>query len=647
MSHCGLVFWLLAAPAYSAVPLVADGKPLAVVVTSDHPSQVAKYAAEELVSHIRLATGVSLDVVTEGRVPVEPEGRVFVGDCGAARAAGVQSDGLAAEAFVLRSKGSSMFIVGSDGGGDPLNSNTLAGTLWGVYEWLERELHATWLWPGENGTFVPEVQTVTAHDVNDTIPPRFFQRKLRPGLGWDSDHPSLGFSPGAFEQYKQNQTVFLRRHRMGRSLPFSYGHAFVDWWKKEGKVHPDWFQLRENGQRGPSKSTGRFSMCVSNPEFQKELVARWAAKQGKGSTGPVFLNACENDILGQCSCANCRALDGAPPPDYTTFYSPNSKMAGSRFVSDRYAHFWLSLQQMAESVNPEANVVGYVYFNYFHAPVTGIKLNPRILLGYCPSGGFYPRSEAEHEWMKQQWTGWSETGARLFMRTNHLLDGYCMPYLFAHQFADEFHHAASHGMVATDYDSLTGHWATQGPGLYVAVRLHTRPEATADDLLAEYYAAFGKAGPLIKVYFDYWENYTTGLREEIPKVMEAAQASRWRSWAKVAHELYPPACFARAETLLEPAVAAVKDDPKSAARVTFLQQGLQHAKQCAASSALFSKSVSTRVDGKNEDSLRTLIDLRRSLEKTGISNFNHLAWMEDESWMLPDEKTLESLGGSH
>ena len=54
--------------------------------------------------------------------------------------------------------------------------------------------------------------------------------------------------------------------------------------------------------------------------------------------------------------------------------------------------------------------------------------------------------------MKRQWTGWRETGARLFLRTNHLLDGYCMPFIFARQFADQFHAAPANATAATDYD---------------------------------------------------------------------------------------------------------------------------------------------------------------------------------------------------
>ncbi len=616
------------------ITLVSEGRPSAIIVTADHPSRVVRYAAEELVHHLEKSCGARLEVRTESEAKLTAPPRIYIGASRAVREAGIDVEKLAAEAFVLRIKDDEVFIVGKDGGGDPLDADTCAGTLWGVYEWLDRDVGVRWLWPGELGTYVPKFKTVVARTCDETTALVLFQRRLRAGLGFESDHPALGFTTAAFKQFSNEQSVYLRRHRMGRSYPVSYGHAFTDWWEKDGKVHPEWFQLLESGKRGPNKKNGRFSMCVSNPDLQREVVSRWSAKRPPDARAPGFINACENDILGLCTCDNCRALDGAAPGDYLKFYTPASKMAGSRFVSDRYARFWLGIQQQAPA---GTTVVGYAYFNYFQAPTSGIKLNSNILIGYCPSSGWFPRSAEEHAWMKQQWTDWRDTGARLFMRTNHLLDGYCMPFIFAHQFADEFHHAVEQGMVATDYDSLTGHWATQGPNLYTVARLHVRPEAAADEVLAEYYAAFGAASPAVKSYFEYWENYTTFSREKINQTMENLQASRWRSWAKAAHVLYPAECFTPAEKMLEQAMLAAGDDAEAAARVKFLQLGLQHAKLCAHVSARLTLATSTATKDEIKRAVDELIAFRRANEHSGIGNFNHLAWVEDLSWKLSEE----------
>ncbi len=629
--------FLIGPAARAGVALVVEGKAAAVIVTADHPGPVASYAAEELAFHLAKATGVRLEITTESAAATHATNRVFIGDSRAARAAGIEASKLPAEAFVIRTAEHALFIAGEDKQGDPLDPDTRAGTLWGVYEWLDRTLGVRWLWPGELGTFVPKATTVTAAEIDHTEAPRFFQRRIRAGLGFTSEHPALGFTPAALEKFSHEQSVFLRRHRMGRSQPVGYGHSFTDWWKTYGQEHPEWFQLREGGGRGPGKPTARFSMCVSNPDFQGQIVTLWEARRGSKSGAASFINACENDILGLCTCPACQAWDGPAPADYLTYYSATSKMAHSRFVSDRYAHFWLSVQQLAAQTDPDATVIGYVYFNYFQAPTSGIQLNSHILLGFCPSGGFFPRSPAEHAWMKQQWTGWRDTGARLFLRTNHLLDGYCMPFIFAHQFADEFQHAVRNGMVATDFDSLTGEWATQGPNLYTAARLHVRPDQAEDDVLGEYYRAFGPAAPQVKAYFDYWENYTTAQREPIAKAMEDLQASRWRTWAKAAHLAFPPPCFAPAEKLLAEAMHAATDDQESAARVDFLRQGLAHAKLCARVAGQLTLANPAISKDATKAVLDELIAFRRANERTGISNFNHLAWVEDLSWKLSDE----------
>lgn len=32
-----------------------------------------------------------------------------------------------------------------------------------------------------------------------------------------------------------------------------------------------------------------------------------------------------------------------------------------------------------------------------------MKLNENILFGFCPSTGWYPRNQDEHDWYKRQW----------------------------------------------------------------------------------------------------------------------------------------------------------------------------------------------------------------------------------------------------
>lgn len=641
----GLLHWLGAGKAAGAyaqpgdgVTLVAGGRPAVTLVIPDSPKDSVHYAAVELGWHIEKATGFQPAMATESEVTSASLGKahIFLGDTRFARKAGIDSGALEPESCAIRTVGRHLCIAGHDTSGSPLDEDTSAGTLFGAYELLDRYFAVRWLWPGELGTFVPRAESVVVPLQDHVVTPRFMQRHVRSAAGLKAkDHPELGFTAAAAEEYMNAQATFLRRNRMGRRIPAKYGHAFVDWWRQYGAEHPEWFQL-VNGKRGPSRLGARFSMCISNPGLREEIVAQW--REHRGDTPghlPTFVNAVENDVPGQCECDACKALDGPEPPDYRKFIPPKSKIASKPFVSDRYARSWQAIQQIAAKYNSNSVVVGYAYMNYFAAPTSGIKLGPNIMIGFCPSSWFYPRSGDEQDWMKAQWRGWAETEARLFMRTNYFLDGYCMPHIFSSQFADEFQSAANNGMIGTDFDSLTGHWATQGPNLYLLLRLQIHPDMPAGSLLSEYYSAFGPAAADVRKYFDFWEAYTSGGRARLRDTFEALGASRWRSWAKAAHAIYPEESFAPAEALLDKAASSAAADQQASRRVQFLQLGLQHAKLCSlvAAKLTLGDPESSYERGKVE--LQALLEFRRAHERTWVSNMNHCAWVESTSWALP------------
>jgi len=603
--------------------VVANGKAQAVVVTAAEPSAVARYAAGELVHHVAKATGVTLAIAAENAVPQAPAGRIYVGPCEAARRAGIDAAKLSPEEFALKSVGGALFIVGRDGAGGPMSVDTHAGTMWGVYELLEDVLGVRWLWPGELGIHAPKTDRVVVPALDRRVKPWLLQRQLRPGLSLRGD-TSRGFSSEGFRRYERAQRVFLRRHRMGRVVRFRYGHAFNAWWKRYGKDHPDWFQLLPDGRRGPVSLGARYSMCVSNPGYQRRIVENW--KKRRAANPGVFLNinCCENDIRGQCTCKRCQAQDGPQPDKIHPRFGP-------RVVSDRYARSWLAVQQLAAKEDPEATVVAYAYVNYAPPPSLSIKLNPHVIVGTVPDL-FFPRTAEGQRWVLEQWDGWARTGARMFLRPNYFLGGYCMPHIFAHQFAHEFRHEAANGMTFTDFDSLTGQWATQGANLYVLVRLHTRPQRTADQLLDEYYSAFGPAASDVKAYFDYWEAFTSKHVDEMGIV-------NWSRYAASAHKVFPAEAFAPAERILAEAAKAVAGDPTAAARVAFLRTGLQHARLAADLSA----SVREGHPVPARRTLSKLMAFRRAHEAECFSNLHFCSYIEGRSWRIPEGYNGEAL----
>ncbi len=100
----------------------------------------------------------------------------------------------------------------------------------------------------------------------------------------------------------------------------------------------------------------------------------------------------------------------------------------------------------------------------------------------------------------------------------------------------------------------------------------------------------------------------------------------------MADDLYPAEVFPPAEAFLENALkaAGADADPVYAERVKFLQQGLTHAKQCAATASVVN-NPDTTMDEKKA-AIAELVRVRRGLEHTNIANMDRAAIIETDSW---------------
>jgi hypothetical protein len=190
-------------------------------------------------------------------------------------------------------------------------------------------------------------------------------------------------------------------------------------------------------------------------------------------------------------------------------------------------------------------------------------------------------------------------------------------------------------MAGTDFDSLQGQWAAQGPNLYLLARIHVRPEMPVDDLLGEYYQAFGPAADTVKEYWDYWESYAV---KNSPRAVQAirsrrgGQFRRYALYALVADELYPASCFVPAGEILDRALAKVSsgDAARYRQRVAFLRDGLRHAERCSATAAVVNARGSS-LDEKRA-AIARLVELRRGLQHTDVANMDRAAIIETDSW---------------
>jgi hypothetical protein len=632
---------LLSLPCPAQVSIVRGGRANAVVVRADEPCSAARYAIDELLWHVEKATGVNLQVVPESETPAGPHTRIYIGRTEAAGRNGILSERLQREAYTMRSIGNDLFIVGRDDNGDPLRQdNPDVGTLFGVYEFLERFLGVRWLWPGELGTYVPKTSTIELWSVNETHAPALRFRLMvwsrirsivQGGRTLSEADCRLGFSREGAQRYGKALQVLLRRHRMGgRDAKPPTGHAFSGWWQRYGQEHPEWFALRRDQTRGhPDKDYAHVPMCVSNEELQDFIVEQWDGESVL-RLGPV-------DRPGRCTCASCRDWDGPQPktaPWFARLVYATDRRAQELFAgvtSDRYARFWKTIQEKAAKRNPHVLVSGsFLYENEFPAPVTGIALNRNIYAEFVqwqdPHLRWFPMPNEALEWIKEQWLGWRKTGIRMGYRPNYLHDGYVMPHFDTWQSGGFFKFAYEHGMEGARFDSLTGQWASQGLRLYMHLRLMSKPELEIKTIREEYFSAFGPAAKTMERYFDYWENYALANRM---RFIELYRDVGWRysNYVRRAHAAFPAECFKPAEEILADALAQTRRHFLSefAERVEFVRIGLEHARLARNLTAVYDGAEAVPADRLEQarKALRKLVEFRKEHEHTYFSDLLH------------------------
>ena len=164
---------LFVSAALSAATLVKNGKAASFVIIPEKAQPSVKVAAEELVYHIRKATGAKLPVYTENAVPASAKGdRIYLGAC---KKRISDPSKLPPAGFLIKAEKNTLYIVGNDRDTGPVGSSWHAvwhGTLWGVYEFLEKEMGVRWIWAGETGEVIPKCKNIVVKNKEMSAAPK-------------------------------------------------------------------------------------------------------------------------------------------------------------------------------------------------------------------------------------------------------------------------------------------------------------------------------------------------------------------------------------------------------------------------------------------------------------------------------------------
>jgi hypothetical protein len=207
-------------------------------------------------------------------------------------------------------------------------------------------------------------------------------------------------------------------------------------------------------------------------------------------------------------------------------------------------------------------------------------------------------------------------------------------------------------MVGMDFDSNTGQYAAQGPNLYMLARLNQRPGLSVQEVLGEYFGAFGPAASAVRDYFAYWEQVRKETAQTWTQTMshwdpeKPTVKTRWlenlpHTFYLGGHTIFTPQRFAEGARRLDRAAEAAAGDDMALQRVEFLRKGLEHARLGAVVGAEFTKSQETGDRTPYLTAMAKLDAFRRSIEMDLVSNFNQLAYLENTSWDRPTLSLFE------
>jgi hypothetical protein len=174
-----------------------------------------------------------------------PQRAIFLGDVPAVAAALPVPEDLAAGGFVLRRRGSRLYLRGADP----------AGAVNAAYALARDNLGARWYWPGEIGfELVPPARAGTDEPFYRREEPAFLMRWMYP-LVTDAEK------------------AFARRNRLARTHQFN--HALYKVFDREAYARaPEAFALIEGERKAPAES-GKYD---PQPDFTSEAAVEIAAE---------------------------------------------------------------------------------------------------------------------------------------------------------------------------------------------------------------------------------------------------------------------------------------------------------------------------------------------------------------------------------
>jgi hypothetical protein len=535
--------------------IVASGQARAEIVVPEKADSLEQFAASELQTCLEKSSGVKLAIVEESKRDSSLYA-FFLGKSQKSKELGLSltEEAVGRDGFTLRSVSGGLVVLGR---------NEL-GTVFGVYELLERHFGVRWFMPGEIGEHVPKKDKLHMGQVNLTYKPSFRVR-------W------VGRGEWPLRQ-RMNAYVTAGKENVGINWKWHF-HTFItlippDEYHAE---HPEYFAL-VGGKRAvtASKSHGN-QLCTSNPEVVREVAKNLSAVLD-AEPGIEIITLSPNDGGGFCECEHCTALD-EPGRDWFAKYSRrlaifNNQVA--KLVKPEHpdvlikvgAYAMYARPPLDQDYRPEGNLffqLCHLYFCHNHP----------LGSGECRAGETYESSDRfqpNQEFCKIL-DQWLELSPHLFVYEYYSIGGMArsnLPWPLVHTMRTDIPYYRDHG-VEGFYTQLSGSlWHRLGLNYYVAAKLCWNADLDVDALLDDYFEKF--YGPAAKPMEDYFMAMEQSMQQWNGCASYGLQGVS--GLRVVGPKVFTPAVMGQMQSSLEEAEGLTTGDETLSARVAMVRKML-------------------------------------------------------------------------
>ncbi|NQU40235.1 MAG: DUF4838 domain-containing protein [Lentisphaerae bacterium] len=648
-----------------ALVLVRDGQPSATIVVSENPRCGVTLAVAELETYVEKMTGVRLPVVSDS---ASVQGlRVLIGESAATRALGYSNATFEAEEYCVRVSDDTLMILGhdqdiygeisyeADGVYPGFEWYHEMGTLWGVFDFLERACGVRWYFPGELGLVAPRQATLRVGHIDRQRRPWARHRWVVPRPFPKSLYWYEGLDPVTVADLADRPTANLWwLHLRVRSEPVSFSHAYSAALEEWRETHPEYlaqgYDLDKVHYMQPAFHKPEVLKAVADmaiAHFDKPLEERYTERMWVAS--PEFFGISPMDNNNWCKSPEARAQFPSEPPDrYWCGYASH--------------HVWDFVNGVARLVavkHPDKWMGCFAYAKY-QEPYEGMTLEPNVAVQLCRplSRYWHPALMNQHERTLEQWVKLKPQRLYLFdyflfpqHRHQNLFPGW-FPRLVGSDMArmkriglrgayNDISCSAIAGRQWRDKEWVPHFWVNpmlDHINLYIWFKYLDDQSEDVDTLLDEMCdTLYGPAGPSIHEFIDRveriascWPNYARTLHN-------VAHLNGEDSW----QHLCPPARLKEFGELMASAHAAAETTEQKA-RVALFDAGVFQMMQKSSDTWHAANHVLTP---ENSRPLARDWKLRLDPEKRGEAAAWFLPDLDDADWSTAStHTTLEKQG---